>query len=187
MHWDAPDGKIVIGAPNDEQAASYHFRLMMGKNGVQNNLRSAQRLKDWSELPSKLGVFGQGGVTWNYSAPGVRSVLVEDDVTAAGFHRPVTLPQEALKSKAMADRVARREMAARSKNKETWMLTADGFSYWNGSALVPYGIDTVADVIASMAGGPTGAYFIHRVELKRDPSAGDTTSLAAVARGVWKL
>lgn len=186
MHWDSPDGRIVIGSPDDEQAASYRFRMLHGRNGAQNNLLSAQRLKDWSELPSILGVFGQLG-DWSFSQAKVRSLAIDPDIAKTSVYRPVLMMAEGVRSKAMADRVARRELSARSKNKDTWVLTTDGFSHYSGDGWIDYANDTVAEVTTSVAGGPAGAYYVHRVELTRDAGAGDTTSLHAVARGVWRL
>ena len=57
-HWDSPDGKIVVGAPNDQQAPLYRFLCKRGAAARANNVLSARRSRDASDSPSHIGVFG---------------------------------------------------------------------------------------------------------------------------------
>jgi hypothetical protein len=66
-------------------------------------------------------------------------------------------------------------------------MLVDGWSFWDGHDATPYGIDTVADVDIDTAGGSNGAYYVHRVTLRRDPERGDEASIAMLRRGIWKL
>lgn len=207
MHWDSPDGKIVVGAPDDTTSPIYYFRMMQGRAGRENNLLSANRIRDWSEVPSGVTVFGTSFGASNqltaldvafgaraasatpsvYSMKPVKSFAVDPDIKAAGFYRPVLIVNEGLRSAAMADRVSRRELTNRSKKKQVWDLTTDGLTYWDGNRSIPFGIDTVCDITTSVAGGPAGAHLIHRVELSRTPAEGDKTHLMALQKGLWNL
>jgi prophage tail gpP-like protein len=186
MHWDSPDGKIVVGAPDDEQMPLYHFRMVNGPGGYANNLLSAQFVRDWSELPSVLGVFGRLGEGGLSQVP-VRHVISDQEVIDAGFYRPVLVIQEGVTSEALAARAAFRERTARNKNRQTWVLTTDGFSYWDKNQIISYGTDTVCEITTTSAASPNGAYLIHRVAHTRDAERGDVTQLFALARGLWRL
>lgn len=186
MHWDAPDGKIVVSAPNDEQVPIYFFRSFTGKQGRENNILSATRSRDWSETPSTIGLFGVGG-SRGFSKAKVSAIRTDKDVKGAGFYRPIVIMAEGIKTQAIADRAIAREMSARSKRKDAWDIEFDGLSYWNGRENIPIGIDTVANIISNIAGGPLGAYYLHNVTHRRDAANGDTTNISLVQRGVWKL
>jgi prophage tail gpP-like protein len=182
--WDMPDGRIGIGKPNDEQDPTYFFRMMIGKDGRANNLLSANRIKDWSQLPSSISVFGVGGKS-NFTKAKIAGRITQRDVVDAGFFRPVLLQADGLKSSAMAERAARREQAIRNRSKEAWELTADGFSYWDGSTSIPFANDTVCDITSGVAGGPAGAYYVHKTTLRQSAEDGNTSRLSVMQRGLW--
>ncbi len=184
MHWDSPDGKIVISAPNDTQAAQYFLRLLRGERGRENNILSATRTMDWSEIPSRLTVHGRSSGSPRRK---LKSVVEDPDVAGAGFHRPVVIPAEALKMQSLVDRAAAREMSARSKRKDCWEMETDGLSWWDGYKNTPWAIDAVCEIDSDVAGGPVGTYYIHRVMHRRDATQGDTTNISVLKSGIWKL
>lgn len=185
MHWDAPDGRIVVSAPNDTQDPAYYFRSLRGL-GATNNVLDINRVQDWSGIPSWLGVYGVGGGK-RFSRARVAGFDFDEDVLEAGFHRPVTILAEQIKKQTLADRAAEREMAARKKRKDAFDVTIDGLSWWDGDSRTPFGIDTVADIRSDSAGGVLGAYYVHRVELSLDAGAGATAKLTTVRAGIWNL
>lgn len=208
MHWDSPDGKIVVGQPDDTTDPLYYFRMLQGRNGRENNLLSANRIRDWSEIPSGVTVFGSSFGASNqvltasdvafgaqaktstpsvYSMKPIKSYIIDNDLKSAGFYRPVLIVSEGLRSAAMADRAVKRELTNRSKKKQVWDLTTDGLSYWDGNRSIPFGVDTVCDIVTTVAGGPAGAHLIHRVELTRNPGEGDKAHIMALQKGLWSL
>lgn len=186
MHWDDPEGGIVVSAPNDEQDPIYYLRSFTGIKGVENNILSSTRTKNFSDVPSVVGVFGMGARR-GFSKARVSALWKDVDVKNAGFHRPIIIIAEGIKTQAIADRAALRELTARSKQKDAWEITVDGLSWWTGKEIIPFGVDTVADVNSNLAGGTTGPYYIHRVVHNRNASAGDTTTLYMVKRGIWRI
>lgn len=186
MHWDAPDGKIVISAPNDSQEPLYYFRCRRGGDASTNNVMGITRTNDFSGIPSILGIFGVGGKR-NYSKSRVAGVVFDQDVIDAGFNRHVTIIADGVKTKVIAEKTAKRDMSARSKRKDAFDVDIDGLSWWNGDERIPFGTDTVADVQSDVAGGLVGAYYCHRVELSRDASSGDNSKLTLLKAGVWDL
>ncbi|MFA5052761.1 MAG: hypothetical protein WC565_01785 [Parcubacteria group bacterium] len=187
MIWDAPDGKLVVGAPDDKQSILYQFR-MFGEPSRRNmnNVLSMQRTKDWSGVPGLLYMAGTGGnKDWTKSK--VRGFVTQNEIDKAGFYRPVLLINEGLKNDKLAQRQAEREMTNRSKRLDTWTITVDGLSYFDGMERFQYAIDTTAEVISSVAGGPNGAYLVTRVQLNRNVNEGDTAELTLLKRGLWRL
>ncbi len=186
MLWDAPDGRIVIGAPNDQQQPLYYFRMLFGKMGRENNLLSANRVKDVSEVASTLGVFGVSAAS-GFAKARIKSVLTDDEMVKAGFYRPVIIVQNNIASQVFADRQAKREVTNRSKRREVWDLRTDGLSHWFNGQQIPYSIDTVCDIQTSAAGGAAGAQLIIRTECTRTANEGDQTRILALKKGLWAL
>lgn len=186
MHWDSPEGKIVVSAPNDTQEPIYYIRCKRGFEGRNNNVLSITRTLDFSGIPTVLGVFGVGGKR-GFAKSRVSSVVVDQDVIDAGFNRPVTILAEGIKKQGIADRAAHRELAARSKNKDSFICQIDGLSWWDGDQNIPFGYDTVADVQADTAGGLLGSYYVHRVSMSRSAADGDLTNITVLKAGIWNL
>jgi prophage tail gpP-like protein len=186
MHWDSPDGKIVVGAPNDEQAPLYFLATRRTNQGRGNNVLGATRTQDWSGIPSKLGLYGIGGGR-GISRARVSAIAEDSDVTGAGFYRPVTVIAEAIRTSELASRAAAREMSMRSKQKDSFDIEIDGLNWWSGTEKVPFGIDTVTEISTDLAGGSVGAYYIHKVVSRRNASDGDVTNLSVVKKGIWRL
>lgn len=189
MHWDDPTGKIVVGAPNDEQEPTFTFNMFRDPGAAGNkvnNVLGATRTRDWSGVPAIVGVFGRGGKR-DFTKARVAGFAEARDVSDAGFFRPVTIIAEGIRSRDLADRAAARELAARSKRKDAFAIDVDGFSWWDGQGQTIYAPDTVADVNTDVAGGNAGAFYLHAVTLMRDATNGDTASLELVKRGIWRL
>ena len=186
MHWDSPDGRIVVGAPWDAQDPTYFFRMMRGKNGRENNLLSASRIRDYSQSPSILGVFGVGGKS-DFTKAKVQFHAIDADVINRGFYRPVVIVAEGIKTQKHAEHAARREQSARNRRKDAFDLEFDGLSWWDGYRNIGLNTDTTCDIRSDVAGGPLGTYYVHRVERRRDTSSGDMSRLTVVRKGLWVL
>ncbi len=186
-HWDACDGRIVVGAPDDTQTPAYSLRSLTGAAGQWNNIVKAELVLDHEQVPSIIGAFGVGGGK-GYAKAKVRAVLEDATLTEAGIYRPVLLIDEGIKTQGQAESRVMREMSIRSRQKDAWRVDVDGASYWNGDRLLPWGIDTVADVQCALASGPSsGSYLVTRVAIRGDADSGYTTSLDLVAKGIWRL
>jgi prophage tail gpP-like protein len=189
MMWDAPDGRIVIGAPDDEQNPIYV--MSMRRDPVlarANNLLSASKVEDFEEVPRDLWVFGVGGGRDQNQA---RVKFVSLDPTLFGvdpvLDRTAVIIDESIKTQQQAEARARREMMRRSLMKDTWTLQTDSFHYWTGTQALPYVVDTVADVAIDVAGGASGPYLVYGVAMRGNASDGHTTQLTCAGRGVWRL
>lgn len=190
MHWDDPTGKIVVGAPNDEQDPTFTFNMFRGFNGGgdpdTNNVLGATRTRDWSGVPAAVGVFGRRGKR-DFTKARVAGRAVQDEVVAAGFYRPLVIIAEGIRTNALAERAAARELAARSKRMDAFSIDVDAFTWWDGQTQTIYSPDTTAMINTDVAGGNAGAYYVHAVTLTRDAIGGDTTQLDVLKRGLWRL
>ena len=188
MHWDSPDGKIVVSAPNDTQKPLYNFWCKRGPGAAMNNVLSIDRTLDYSGIPSQVGVFGVRGFGKAYSNTQVAGQVVDQDLVDAGFNRKVIiLSGKSVKTPEHANVAAHRELASKSKSKDSFTVSVDGLSWWSGDANIPFGYDTVADVQSDLAGGVLGSYYVHRVSLARDAGSGDNSQLTMLKAGVWNL
>ena len=186
MHWDSPDGKIVIGAPNDEQEPLYNFSYGRTTNGSLNNVIGMTRTIDYSAIPSFIYVYGSGRTIDGTRKP-VVGKKVDSDLVDAGFYRPVIIEAKSIRSNALAERAVNREYSARAKQKDNHAVELDGLSFWNGSQSIPFSTDTVCTVTSDVMGGQLGRYYIHRVTLSRDARQGDRTNITALKTGIWRL
>ena len=186
LHWDSPDGKIVVGDINDTQSPIYKLICNRGEGSKFNNVLGMSRVQDWSDIPGTLAVFGIGA-KMGTSRARVGYQTKDADVIAAGFNRSVKVIAEGIRTKSLAQRTAYREMSTRSMQKDSFNVELDQWSYWDGSKNIPWGVDCVVEIESDLAGGPLGNYFVHRVMLRRDAASGDTTNLTIVKSGVWKL
>lgn len=186
MWWDAPDGRIFVGTPDVDQRPLYRFRSKRGARSQGNNVINLRRVADWYEIPTSVTVFG--GIQNKQLAKATVTATSDDaDMLRAGFYRPVYLPAEQIKTLAGAERQARREIAQRSKRKDAYEITVDGWSYWDGSSTTPYAPNTTADVDLDALGGVQGRYYIHKVTMREDARGGQQTTLSLVHPDVWRL
>jgi prophage tail gpP-like protein len=186
LHWDGPDGRIIVAKPDDTQeplGALFSFRH---SGGHFNNIVSINREQDVSQSPTALGVFGVGGGKL-FSKAKVSALRRNEDLVARGFRRNVVIVDEGLRTKALAGSRANREFATRNRGLDRLDITVDGLAYKDGRDLLPWTPDTVIDVTAAQLGGGLGPYYIEEVEMNRSADRSDTSRLSLVKQGVWVL
>jgi hypothetical protein len=186
MHWDGPDGKIIVGAPDDGQEPMYALRLLKGEDGQYNNVIEAQRTQDVSDAPSELGLFGTGAKAGEPRQK-ASAIIRNQDLIDAGFTRRAAIVDEAMRSVDFAQRRAAREMSTRRRGLDKITATVDGLAYRDGLDPIPWSPDTVADLYFELIGGAIGAYYLEDVQMTRSADSGDLTRLTFVPKGVWKL
>jgi len=183
MHWDSPDGKIIVGTPAADGSALY--RLVMNVDGQRNNILACTASQDWSGVPSSVTVVGSQKKVGT-SRKRIGYIESDHEVSAAGFWRPVVVMAEGIRSVDNAKRAAAREMSARRKNMDAWEIEVDGLSWWDGDHGVNWATDTFVEIESDLIGRPTGLYYIHKVVHRRDVN-GDKTNLGVVRKGLWVL
>jgi len=187
-HWDAPDGRIVVGAPDFRGETFYQLRLRRD-DAQSNNVVSAEKIEDYEQTPSVLIVSGLAGGK-DYTKAKVRSGEINEVLASVDpvINRPVFIVDDAVKTQGQADSRARREMLARSRQTDAWTMEVPDLAYWDGAKLTPWGIDTLADVDVEVAGAAArGAYLVHKTTMRGNATSGYSTSLEMVARGLWVL
>lgn len=186
LHWDGPDGRIIVAAPDDQQEAMGMLALYRPPYGKMNNVLSIERVLDVSQAPTILGVFGIGAGK-DFSKTSLSSIVVNEDLIARGFQRRIVINDEAIKTRALAAGRANREFAHRNRGLDRLSITVDGLSYTEGSNLFPWSPDTVFDVVVTHLGGALGNYYVEEVELSRSVTGGDVSRITMVKQGVWVL
>lgn len=189
-HWDAPDGRIVVGRPLVDQASTYKLQCKRGPAQKGNNVLRLQRAVDWSEVPSSVHMVAQ--------TPGrdlvktsMRGVAVDADVQAVAnrnrhFFRKVIVPVQHAKDAAQVARLARRELSSRQRRKDAVDVDVDGWSFWDGSNQTPWAHDTIADVDFDVL-DRRGRYLVHRVALRLDLGDAVTATLTLSEPALWVL
>ena len=193
QQWEAPDGRIMIGAPDDEQSPLFRFQSRRGRDAQGNNVIGFQRGLDWSEVPGAMAIYGKSQVgdgTGDVSFKDVKGVSIDPDLNAVRlrnghFYRPVHMQNEWAKTQAAVDAIAARERSLRSRSKDTWTVKVDGWTYWDGSTSTPYATDTTADV--DVLTGPQGRYLIHKVGMTYGVDQRASTMIGIVAAGIWAI
>jgi prophage tail gpP-like protein len=184
-HWDSPDGKIVVGAPNDQQRALYKFRMRRGPLARTNNILSARWTRDIADTPTSITVYNTVGPLIARYRLAATATPAARDINPQHFYRPVLMPETSAGSRDQLFAKATRELADRSKKVDAWEITTDGWSFWDGQSLIPYGIDTVADIDCDVVGGTSAPYLVHRTQLRLDPDSGFVSTLSLLRQGIW--
>lgn len=188
--WDAPDGRLVVGAPDDEQKPIYKLKSKRGDD--ENNLQSWKRVRDWSDCVSFMGMLGKTSGKEKTAQP-VRASATDLDLantTAKGgkhFYRPVWVPAEKMKTDAEAGHKAARDLSARRRQKSAWSATLDGWTYWDGAQAIPWAVNATADVDVDVHAEGTGRFMIWKVALSLSMDEGPVTRLDLVGPGAWIL
>lgn len=186
LHWDGADGRIIVAAPDDQQDPIYNLWLYRDRaSGQFNNVLQLQRVQDVSDSPTVLGMFGFGGKA-DFTRSKIGAVRRNEDLIRAGFQRNVLVLDEAVRTKAIAQKRANREFAQRNRGLDRLTAVTDGLSYAEGNVSVPWAPDTTADIVATHLGGAIGQYYVEGVELTRSIE-GDRSQLTLVKQGVWVL
>jgi prophage tail gpP-like protein len=190
-HWDSPDGRIIVGAPDETQAPKYRLQCKRGPASKANNVLRFNRIADWSEVPSEIVVYGQtsGRDITRASVKGVVEFGPVKDVAGKTRHftRKVILADQATKSLQQAEQKARRELSSRIRRYDAWEFTVDGWSYFDGTKQIPWATNTTTDVDVETLGGVQGRYLIHAVSCSLSTAASATTRLTLSGPGVWIL
>lgn len=189
MIWDSPDGKIVVGVPDDQQAPDYYFRAWLtGPQRLNNNVNAINRAEDVTNAATSIGVFGVGGGK-DYRKSKVSSEVVDQELLDAGFYRRMLFIDENVKTPEMAERRAKREMALRRRSRDALRVTVDTLSHdlGDGGAPTPYAPDTTADVVTEHLGGALGLYYVEEVTIFQDLSRAQGCEMTLVPEGVWVL
>lgn len=191
-HWDGPDGKIMVGRPDDQQAPLYRLMSKRGKASVANNVVGYRKIRDWTEVPATVVVHGRSVSTGDDAPKPFRSTATDTDamnvaLATGHFNRSVLIQDQQSRNAETASRTAQRELSARIRRKDAWEVQVDGWSYWDGTQQIDWAINTVADIDIDAIGGVQGPYLIVRTGLRYDLSGAATTSLTVVAPGVWTL
>jgi len=185
MHRDGHDGRIVVFSPNDKQSASY--LLQMRRDAPRgNNITDARRTEDYEQVPGEIFVYGQGGGR-DYTRARVSASVTDPTLLAAVpvLRRRTMVIDESVTTQALAQARAKREMAMRSLQRDSWDITTASWCHYYSTRYFPYAVDTVADLYVDVLGGVSAPYYIWRVTYSGSPQDAHTARLTMAAKGVF--
>lgn len=191
MLWDSPDGRIIVGEPDDEQAPIYRFVCKRGPKAEQNNVSSTRRIENWAELASGVVILGQSSGK-DASKRAIKAAAFDPEVQAIAeraskhFFRPVLFPAERIKSRQEAEHKAMRDLSARRRQKDAWEFAVRGWTHWDGQRSIPYAINTTADIDVD-APSVRGRYLVWRTEARLTKERGMESTIGVVGPGAWIL
>lgn len=188
MHWDAPDGRIIVGKPDDTQEPIHNFVERISSDTWRNNVLSIRRVEDVGQTPTLLGVYGQTAGR-EFTKAKVSAIEANQTLVDAQFNRPVVIIDRQLKSRAIADARVRREMAQRSRSLDSLEVMVDGLSHpvGSGSDTAPYAPDTVFGVECERLGGKIGAFHAEATILRESAGQAHSSTIRLVPKGTWVL
>jgi prophage tail gpP-like protein len=201
MLWDHPDGRIVVGAPDDGQAPIYRFRSKRDRSQwPTNNLIAYRKVRDWSGVPSKVSVFGatitKGDIVYPLltvkgETRSIKGVAINDPVDAVAqetehFKRAVSIQATGLRTSEQAQAKANRELSRLRMRQDAWELVVDGWGYLENGAIYTFGVNTVANIDTDVLGVAPGDYLVVRVTMRWRDTEGFISALACVAKGILK-
>jgi hypothetical protein len=188
MHWDSPNGKVAVGKPNDKQQPIYWLQSSR-QNPRGNNILDCRRSEDYESVPTSLAVYGQGGGR-DYARSTISHTLSNSVLTGVSppILRPTMVIDESVGSLALAEYRAKRELAQRSLNMDSWDVTVRNWTYSDqNQQLVPWTINTVCGLVVDVASPVQAPFFIWRVARTGNASEGHSTRLTLAAQGVWDI
>lgn len=189
LHWDAPNGQIIVGQPDENARPLYRLLAKTGRMGKANNIVSFERIKDWTNVARTVRVhghtFGKDIVSSPFKGEATDADVDEVARRTGHFNRLVLIQDMQSKDQAAAQRAADRELQARRRFKDALEITTDGWSFWNGTEQIPWAPNTTVDVDIDATGGPFGKYLITRTELRLTIDEGATTKLRLCRPKDW--
>lgn len=192
MIWDNADGRIVVGKPDDTQSPIYTFVSLVGSGSDANNVIDIVPSVDWSEQPGEVWVFGATHKQDIRKAKN-KGVAVDQDVVSTAartgqFNRIVTIPSDGSKHGQDAQAQAQREMASRSKRKQAWEVTYDGWTFFDGSARsTNFWINTVAAVISDAHRNMNGPYLVSKTSRSFNCEGHASARMNLIAKGLYDV
>jgi prophage tail gpP-like protein len=186
-HWDTPGGNVYVGRPDEDQLPIGKLVMKADpKLSRANNVLEGRIFQDWSDVPSVVRTHGTFASPAQLFRP-INGRADNTEVQASGLYRPIIVKGEANRNVAQVNAQALRELATRSKRQDALELRVDGWSWWNGSSLIPFSPNTMWDVDLDILGGIVGPYLCLTVKRSLDVSAGPTTTLFLTRKGTFSF
>lgn len=180
--WMAPDGTLVIGAPDYSTAPVAD--LIVRWDGAGNNVKRLQRVRSLHQSFSTITVLGMSAGAGDVGHNDIQGTARDDTMP---LYRPRTVVDGNCESTELATRRATKLMADSKMARDTLVATLAGHRV-NGSTGPgkPWAAGMRVHVL-SEPHGVDAVYFVIRRTFTRSRSAGPGTELHLVPDGSWLL
>jgi prophage tail gpP-like protein len=177
LAWMDPQGRLILSAPDYEQAPLYHLRRNLSPGTAPNNILSGGFTEDIGSQPSSVTVYGRSRGHDETRTPFV--AVVEQE---SFFHRPLVVHDNAVRSVEEARRRGLRELHQRAQEK--FVLEYEVRDHGNDGYV--YAVDSIFDV-QDEAIGVAGSYYCTSRTFTKSRTEGTKTRLRLVPKGALAL
>lgn len=180
--WMAPDGTLVIGAPDYTTAPVAD--LILRWNGEGNNVLRLRRTRSLHHSYSEITVLGQSAGSGDVGHNDIKGTASDDTVP---LYRPRTVIDGNCESTALATRRATKLIADSKMARDTLVASVAGHRVaGSGGPGKPWAPGMRVHVL-SEPHGVDAVYFVIRRTFTRSRGAGAGTELHLVPDGSWLL
>lgn len=177
LPWMAPDGSLILSAPNYDQEPSYRLvRRIVNDPRDPNTILSGSVMESIGDRYSDVTVYGRGNP--RSSSPTQVVGTANDESWPATYRRRLMLQESSIRTSEEAGRRALRELATGISN--SFVLEYEMNDHGQGG--VVFAVDTTARVIDEPL-GIDGIFYVTRRTFSKSRSDGTRTRLRLVPRG----
>ena len=180
--WMAPDGTLVIGAPDYSTAPVAD--LIMRRDGFGNNVKRIQRVRSLHHSFSEITVLGQSAGAGEVGHNAIKGVALDATLP---LYRPRVVIDGNCESDELALHRATKLMADSRMHRDTLVVGVEGHRVTVASgAGAPWAAGMRVHVL-SEPHGVDAVYFVIRRTFTRARSGGAGTELHLIPDGTWLL
>jgi prophage tail gpP-like protein len=180
--WMAPDGTLVIGAPDYTSAPVAD--LILRRNGEGNNVKRLQRVRSLHNSYSEVTVLGQSSGDGDIGHNALKGQATDDTVP---LYRPRLVVDGNCESVELANRRAAKLIADSKMHRDQLVATVEGHRVTTSAgAGKPWAAGMRVHVL-SEPHGVDAVYFVMRRTFTRSKSGGPGTELHLIPDGSWLL
>lgn len=180
--WMAPDGTLVIGAPDYTTAPVAD--LILRRSGQGNNVKRIQRTRSLHHSYSEITVLGQSAGTGDVGHNTIKGVATDDTVP---LYRPRVVVDGNCESSDLAEHRAKKLMADGRMQREQLTVTVEGHRVTTSSGSGAPWAPGMRVHVLSEPHGIDAVYYVIRRTFTLSRSVGPGTELHLIPDGSWLL
>lgn len=180
--WMAPDGTLVIGAP-DYKAAPV-ADLILRRSGAGNNVERIQRTRSLHNTYSEITVLGQSAGEGDVGHNTLKGVATDDTVP---LYRPRLVVDGNCESVDLANRRAAKLIADSRMHRDQLAVRVQGHRVTTSSGIGQPWAPGMRVHVLSEPHNVDAVYFVMRRTFVRSRTVGASTELHLVPDGSWLL
>jgi prophage tail gpP-like protein len=178
--WMAPDGTLVIGAPDYSTAPVAD--LILRRGGAGNNVKRIQRTRSLHESFSEITVLGQSAGTGDVGHNDIKGIATDDTVP---LYRPRVVVDGNCETTDLANRRAAKLIADSRMNRDNLVVSLEGHRVTTSAGVGAPWAPGMRVHVLSEPHGVDAVYFVIRRTFTRSRNTGAGTELHLIPDGSW--